>query len=163
MNWKAANSQEEGQMRTKRFTVVTFAVAAFLVAMCFWPTGPKFEALTSERATVRSIASPPASTIATFQTSSGAEVICTRVRSGGCPIEQLQKLRSLQRELVVWHDGSRVYQIADNGRILYPYDDLFRGRGLLLTIAFLIAMAGVLQVAVHAGLVNRYDESGKLR
>ncbi len=150
-------------MLTKRLTVITFAGATFLAALALWPLTPSLDALTQERATVRSIAADAMVTQTVFRTSSGAEVACTRGKSGGCPTEQLKTLHASQREFMVWHDGARVYQIADSEKVLYSYGDMSRGRGFLLAIAMVIALAGLIQVAVHARLINRYDETGKLR
>lgn len=67
-----------------------------------------------------------------------------------------------QAHLTVWHDGMRVFQIADKERILYPYDAVYDGRGLLFAIAVIFALVGLGQMAIHIGWANEYDDEGKL-
>lgn len=146
----------------KRFTMLTFALAALLAGTALWPYAPLFETLTAESATVRVKHPGPLGREAVFRTASGAEVSCTRGKSGRCPIEQLVKMEASHAPLTVWHDGVRVFQVADMERILYPYDAVYDGRALLLAIAAIVALLGLGQMAIHIGWVNEYDDEGKL-
>ncbi|MDH4419255.1 MAG: hypothetical protein QE485_18745 [Acidovorax sp.] len=146
----------------KRVTVFTFALAALLAGMALWPYAPPFETLTVESATVRVKHPGPLGREAVFRTALGAEVSCSRGKSGGCPIEQLVRMEAREAQLTVWHDGVRVFQIADKERILYPYDAVYDGRGFLFAIAVIFALVGLGQMAIHIGWVNEYDDEGKL-
>ncbi len=146
----------------KRVTVFTFALAALLTGMALWPYAPSLEALTVESATVRVKPPGPLVQEAVFRTASGAEVSCSRGKSGRCPIEHLVKMEASQAQLTVWHDGARVFQIADMERVLYPYDAVHDGRALLFAIAAIFALMGLGQMAIHMGWANEYDDEGKL-
>lgn len=146
----------------KRLTVFTFALAALLTGIALWPYAPDLETLTVERATVRVKHSGPVVHEAVFRTASGAEVSCAREKSGGCPIDHLVRMEARQAQLTVWHDGVRVFQIADMERILYPYDAIYRGQAFLLAMAAIVALVGLGQMAIHIGWANQYDNEGKL-
>jgi hypothetical protein len=146
----------------KRVTVFTFALSALLMGAALWPYAPPFETLTAESATVRVKHPGPVVQEAVFQTASGSEVSCKRGKSGRCPIEQLVRLEARQAQLTVWHDGARVFQIADKERILYPYEAVYDGRAFLFAIAAIVALVGLGQMAIHIGWANEYDDEGKL-
>lgn len=149
-------------MFIRRKTAVTFAGAALLALMALWPYVPHFDRLAKEGAkVVRFTATGPLVKHVVFRTSSGAEVSCARSRSGGCPIEQLAELKTLQRELVVWHDGERVFQIADRGTVFFPYDSERGARAFALLLAALAALCGLIKLGFDTGLINRYDSQGK--
>ena len=71
-------------------------------------------------------------------------------------------MEARQAQLTVWHDGVRVFQIADKELILYPYDAVYDGRAFLLAIAAVVALVGLGQMAIHIGWTNEYDDEGKL-
>lgn len=144
----------------KRLTVFTFVLAALLTGMAMWPYDPPLETLTVERATVRVKHPGPVVREAVFRTASGAEVSCSRGKSGGCPIEQLVRMEAGRAQLTVWHDGVRVFQIADMDRILYPYDAIYRGREFGLAIAALVALVGLGRMLIHIGWANQHDNEG---
>ena len=146
----------------KRVTVFTFALAALLIGIALWSYAPPLEALTVEQASVSVKRSGPLVQEAVFRTASGGEVSCKRGKSGRCPIEQLVRVEVSQAQITVWHDGARVFQIADKERILYPYDADYDGRAFILAIAAIIALLGLGQMAIHIGWANEYGEDGKL-
>ncbi|WP_395457988.1 hypothetical protein [Acidovorax delafieldii] len=147
----------------KRFTVVTFALAALLTGMALWPYAPPLETLTVESATVEVKHPGPVAREAVFRTASGAQVSCSRGhKSGGCPIEHLGRMEARQAQLTVWHDGARVLQIADKERVIHPYDDIYSGRAFVLVMAAIVALVGLGQIAIHIGWANEYDKEGKL-
>lgn len=154
--------QKEQKAVRKSVMVVTFALAALVAVTALWPSAPPLETLAVERATVRVKPPGPLVREAVFRTASGAEVSCHRGKSGRCPIEQLATTEARQTQLTVWHDGARVFQIADMERIIYPYSAVDDGRPLLLAIAALVALVGLGQMAIHLGWANRYDGDGKL-
>ncbi|KRD16552.1 hypothetical protein ASE39_11705 [Acidovorax sp. Root267] len=71
-------------------------------------------------------------------------------------------MEARQAQLTVWHDGARVFQIADKERILYPYEAVSDGRAFLFAIAAIVALVGLGQMAIHIGWANEYDDEGKL-
>ncbi len=145
----------------KRVTVLIFALAALLAGTALWPYAPRLETLTVESATVRVKHPGPVVREAVFRTASGAEVACARGKSGGCPIEHLVQMEASQAQLTVWHDGARVFQIADKERIFYPYADIYSGRAIGLVMAALVALFGLVRLAFDTGLINQYDDQGK--
>ncbi|WP_426306314.1 hypothetical protein ACN9MJ_03620 [Acidovorax facilis] len=146
----------------KRVTIFTFVLLALLMGAALWPYAPPFEMLTADTATVRVKHPGPVGQEAVFRTASGAEVSCKRGKSGRCPIEQLVRMEARQAQLTVWHDGVRVFQIADKERILYPYEAVYDGRAFLFAVAAILALVGLGQMAIHIGRSNEYDDKGKL-
>ena len=146
----------------KRVTVFTFVLSALLMGVALWPYAPPFETLMAESATVTVKHPGPVVQEAVFRTATGAEVSCKRGKSGRCPIEQLARMESRQAQLTVWHDGTRVFQIADKERILYPYEVVYDGRAFLFAIAAIVALLGLGRMAIHIGWANEYDDEGKL-
>jgi len=70
-------------------------------------------------------------------------------------------MEASQAQLTVWHDGARVFQIADKEKILYPYADIYSGRAIGLVMAALVALFGLVRLAFDTGLINQYDDQGK--
>jgi hypothetical protein len=69
-------------------------------------------------------------------------------------------MEARQAQLTVWHDGVRVFQIADMDEILYPYDAIYRGRALGLVLAALVALVGLGRILIHIGWANQHDNEG---
>lgn len=145
----------------KPATVVIFAISALLTVISLWPHVPNFDKLTKESATVvRFTAIGPAATNAVFQTASGINVSCSQSRTGRCPIDRLSRLKKLQREMVVWHDGKHVFQIAEGSEVIFPYKKDTDALAFGLVLAILVALFGLIQLGFDTGLINRYDDQG---
>lgn len=149
-------------MQIKRATVIIFAVSAMVAVSVLWSQFPSFDTLTKESAAlVGFTSSGPAVRKAVFKTASGKNVVCVQSRSGGCPVDRLAKQKALQREAVVWHDGERVFQIAEGAALVFPYETESAARTLGLGLAALIALFGLIRLGFDMGLVNQYDNQGK--
>ena len=70
-------------------------------------------------------------------------------------------MEASQAQLTVWHDGARVFQIADKERILYPYEAVYDGRAFLFVLAALLALLGLRRMVIHIGWANQYDGESK--
>jgi hypothetical protein len=149
-------------MQMKRATAIIFAISATVAGSVLWSQLPGFDTLTEERAALFWFTSTgPAVGKAVFKTASGKNVVCVQSRAGGCPVDQLVKQRSLQREMVVWHDGERVFQIAEGEALVFPYETEAAARTWGLGVAALIAIFGLIRLGFDIGLVNSHDNQGK--
>jgi hypothetical protein len=138
----------------------TLFAAVFTLAfgwMAWAPWITPFSELKREVAVVQAVeAEPYGRTRTMFLTSSRVTLQCLSGKGRGCERELMRSLLDARTPVDLWHNGSKIYQLAVGGRVILPYERVHDGRGISFAIFVVLLMGWCVGGAMHFGLFSNY-------
>lgn len=117
---------------------------------------PSLKEVTKESAQIQAVrlVTPSEGTRTEFVTSSGLKVKCSYRRAQGCDPDAMRPLSVTKKPLIVWHDGNRVYQVADKDKVIYAYEQEGSTKAFAAVIFALTLCAALIQIGQRKGWIG---------